>query len=444
MTITFAVEIDWAHDGTWTDETSRTRRVQIKSGFDLPGRAVAAIGRCVLTMDNGDQRFSPGYVSSPLYGDLLPRRHVRVSASDGVTAWVLFRGFVDEIAPDAGEWGRGECVITCVDGIALLDQQRIGVAHEDSKAVDEAVSAVVANAYTPPATSYADNGDALTHYGRSWQPEQTSCLDALREIAEAVYGRFFVARDGTPTYLSRDDRQDSSVSASVTLGDVAYWQRVRAVQPYRLVAYWRLNESSGSYAGDSSGNGYDGTASGVAWGQDGIGDGDTAAGFDGVNDYVAVYSEGLAGEFDGDEGTLMIWARRRLSTSTGHTVRIGTTGGMSYLAIYYDLANGRFRFRREASGSKIQNYYTATTEWVCLAMTYSRSADELKAYVNGVQAGATVTGLGAWVGELLLTQCALGSFYAVAPAQVWDGSLAHAALWNVALTPGEIAQIAGV
>jgi len=78
-------------------------------------------------------------------------------------------------------------------------QQRIGVAHENSKAVDDAVSAVVASAYTPPATCYADNGDTLTHYGRSWQ-EQTSCLDALREIAEAVYGRFYVARDGTPTF----------------------------------------------------------------------------------------------------------------------------------------------------------------------------------------------------------------------------------------------------
>jgi len=25
---------------------------------------------------------------------------------DGVTTWTLFRGFVDDIQPDAGEWAR--------------------------------------------------------------------------------------------------------------------------------------------------------------------------------------------------------------------------------------------------------------------------------------------------------------------------------------------------
>ena len=103
MVTTFTVEIDWDHDGTWTDETSRTRRALIRSGFggagnhaeDGSGENVAGVGRCTLTMDNTSQRFSPGYASGALYGKLLPRREVRVRATDGVTTWTLFRGFIE-------------------------------------------------------------------------------------------------------------------------------------------------------------------------------------------------------------------------------------------------------------------------------------------------------------------------------------------------------------
>jgi hypothetical protein len=305
---------------------------------------------------------------------------------------------------------------------------------------------VVANAYTPPATSYADNGDALTHYGRSWQPEQTSCLDALREIAEAVYGQFFIARDGTPTYLSRDDRQDSSVSAAVTLGDVAYWQRVKMMQPYHLVGYWRLNESSGTSAGDSSGSGHGGTASGVSWGEDGIGDGDTAAGFDGVNDYVDVYSAGLAGAFDGGAGTVSIWFHVR-------DAGVWTDGTNPYLVnITADSAN-RVELRKLASTQTLFVRYRAggvdkvvylpslsDVDYHHLVLTWDKAADEAKVYLDGGQVGSTLTGLGTWAGS----PAAMMVGAAGVCSGCWNGMLAHAALWDVALTPGEIAQMAGV
>jgi hypothetical protein len=220
MTTTFQVDIDWV-GGTWTNETSYLRRVQILSGFARPDDPVATTGRCRLTLDNTSKRFSPGDVNGPLYGDLLPRRRVRVRAFSGESdSWTLFNGWIDRIEPDAGGWGQGEVVIECVDGLALLAQQRIGVSYASTKTPEDAAEAVVNATYTPPASDYGGpSDDVLEHYGRTWKPEETTALQALREICEAVYARFFIERNGTVRLLQRESRLMGSSTPDLFLED---------------------------------------------------------------------------------------------------------------------------------------------------------------------------------------------------------------------------------
>ena len=152
------IEIDWNHNGTWIDETSRTRRVQIHTGFERPLDTVAAVGCCAITLDNSARRFSPGYAGGPLDGKLLPRRQVRISTSGGA---VMFRGTIERIVPEAGGISGDEVMIECVDGISLLARQRVGVSYESSKTVTDAITDLVNAAYTPPALDIHDNGDTL-------------------------------------------------------------------------------------------------------------------------------------------------------------------------------------------------------------------------------------------------------------------------------------------
>ena len=85
----------------------------------------------------------------------------------------------------------------------------------------------------------------------------------------------------------------------------AYAADVLATSP---IAYWKLNEGSGSTVEDSSGNGYDGSYTGVTW------DGETFLGdavpyFDGANDYANVYSAGLQSAVDFEEGCILAWCK---------------------------------------------------------------------------------------------------------------------------------------
>src|SRR3990172_7766040 len=177
MATTFTVEVDWTKTGTWVDETSRTRRVKCWAGFKAPGDPVAAVGRCVLTLDNSAQRFSPGNTAGALFGNLLPMRPVRVKATSGST-WTLFRGFIDRILPDVGKYGGQECVLECVDALAILAAQRASVVYAASKTVKDTVIALVESVYAPPAEDIVDNGDLVAHYGRPGDPK-TSTLMAL-------------------------------------------------------------------------------------------------------------------------------------------------------------------------------------------------------------------------------------------------------------------------
>lgn len=219
MSAQFEVAFDWNADGTWVDETAMLRGAAIELGFDRAEDPAAAGGWCELRMDNADRRFSPGNAAGPLAGRLLPGRAVRVRVTVGDTTWTLFRGVVARISPDSGQYGAQQVVIRAEDGMALLARARIGVAHVASIGVVAAVEDVVDQALDPPAADYASSADVLAHYGRAWLPEDTSARDALRTIAAAVYGRFFVARDGTTVFRPREMMQDPSVLPVLTVAD---------------------------------------------------------------------------------------------------------------------------------------------------------------------------------------------------------------------------------
>lgn len=220
MSTTFAVLIDW-DEGVSTNEIAYARRVKIRSGFDKPEDRVAAVGWCQITLDNSTKRFSPGYAAGPLHGKLLPRRLVRVRATTNGSSYWLFYGWIDKIEPAGGSWSTGEVVLHCVDGIALLQQKKIGVVYATEKSDSDAVAAVVAATYTPPATDYGEvfAEGMLTHYGRTWKPEETTAFDAILQICQATWARFFIGRNGVTILEQRTVLMSQEPSVVLTLDD---------------------------------------------------------------------------------------------------------------------------------------------------------------------------------------------------------------------------------
>ena len=75
------------------------------------------------------------------------------------------------------------------------------------------------------------------------------------------------------------------------------------------------------------------------------------------------------------------------------------------------------------------------------ALSWSKAAEEMKAYYSGSQEGSTQETLGIWAGDLASTTTLISS-QSTTPDQTWDGYIAHIAVWDSVLSPADIADLA--
>lgn len=223
------------------------------------------------------------------------------------------------------------------------------------------------------------------------------------------------------------------------LSSGAYWQQLLSIPD--LIALWRQNELTGTDSIDSSGNGHDGTYTGVTL-ADGVGpDGSPVPFFDGVNDLNDVYSAGLAAAFNEAEGSFIAWARVDegavwVDNARREIIRF-LASGTDFILMDKD-DNNLLRWSYTAGGTAETVTKAATPDgWFLMGLTWSATDDEVKAYYNGVQEGATQTGLGTFTGDLGATTTCIGAA-STAAANVWNGGVGIGALWGRALTGAEM------
>jgi hypothetical protein len=189
-----------------------------------------------------------------------------------------------------------------------------------------------------------------------------------------------------------------------------------------------------------------GVYTGVTLGEEGIGDGRTCPLFDGVNDYVNIFTTTFRDAFDEDEGSMMVWAKVADAGvwTDGVSRRALTVGvdGNNRVLLQKSVVANAFEYLYTAGGvSKLRASTISSVDWNVFAITWSKSADEVRAYLAGTQQGTTLNGLGVWVGNLSANTTVIGAGSTV-PAAVFHGYLAHVAIWDRPLTLTEIEDLA--
>jgi parallel beta-helix repeat protein len=210
--------------------------------------------------------------------------------------------------------------------------------------------------------------------------------------------------------------------------DDSYALTVQADVP---LAYYRLGESAGPTAADSSGNSLHGTyLNGPGLGSEGVfGAGlDTAASFDGINDLVEVPDHDLLRP---DQITVEAWVYPATGLGSNDTVLAKTTSS-SWNDGYgmYNMSGGQITFFVNRIGDRV-SADLALDEWSHVVGTYD--GHMLRLYVNGEQLatkalGTTITHS---LAPLRIGQGAYSGY-------TWTGRIDEVAIYNRALSAQQI------
>ena len=208
-----------------------------------------------------------------------------------------------------------------------------------------------------------------------------------------------------------------------------YASKVLATAPANLLAYWKLDETSGTVAADSSGNGRDGAYSGVDLGGATFVDGSPAPRFNGDGGLVNINS--AASAFNGLTGTAMLWLKTSSWADNSFALSLSGAAG-NYLWVRKNNPDLRVVYR--ANGvTKVFDVTTASSDWNHFVLTWDYVADQGKAYWNGAQNGATQNSLGEWAG----TPVSIVGAYNPTGSFPFTGNIAQVAFWDTALSAAE-------
>jgi len=147
--------------------------------------------------------------------------------------------------------------------------------------------------------------------------------------------------------------------------------------------------------------------------------------------------------FLGDKGTILAVAQVAnvgvWTDSKARNIVTFIVGAGDQVYIQRTAANNTVQFVYRAGGVLETQTSGALTslDFVFYAMTWSKSDDEVRYYINGLQAGLTDTVLGTWVGDLDHIKMNIGAS-TTAPLNPWSGNIAAAAYWSCALAPEAI------
>ena len=111
---------------TWTDVTSYVRSINTSRGRTDDWQNFDS-GNATVVLDNRDRRYDPTYAAGPYYGNLLPRRQIRIDATTdgGTTYYNIFTGFIDGWPVNLTNAGYDSTVtINCYDALGLLAQDK--------------------------------------------------------------------------------------------------------------------------------------------------------------------------------------------------------------------------------------------------------------------------------------------------------------------------------
>lgn len=197
------------------DISERVRTVNLNRGRTGLFQEFPA-GAATIELNNHDRAFDPVYTGSPFYGNIIPRRKIRVTSGNELQ----FVGYVNDWNLDYLPNNDSVATAICIDDTGFLNGISLPAFSTSSVYSGERINDILdLPEVNWPATA-RDIDPGLSLLGTQAIDDGTNALTYIQKVAETEPGLFFMAKNGNLTFREklRPINVDTAVNFSKSSG----------------------------------------------------------------------------------------------------------------------------------------------------------------------------------------------------------------------------------
>lgn len=195
------------------DVTSRVRNYSIQRGKSRQLDTFRA-GIASVTFDNSDRAFDPTYTASPFYGQIVPKREVRITTNDARQ----YTGLIDDWNLDYAPQGDSVATIVASDGFAKLANQTLTGGTATAQLSGARVNAILDSSDVLWPTDARSIDPGTITLGADVQAVDANVLTYLQTVEQSEGGHLYVDKSGNIVFVDKDGTTPVGTSA-ITLAD---------------------------------------------------------------------------------------------------------------------------------------------------------------------------------------------------------------------------------
>ena len=231
---TYKLQVDWNNDGDWGDtgeeiDMGRVRGITCSFGRDrasqLTGKSKAGTLRAVLDNRSGD--YNQFNSDSPIYGNILPGRPVRLlGTSTTQSDQAIWQGYLVRITPQVFLGGDQTAILQATGPLGQVNLDQIEVPMVTSQRTDQVVDDILDAAGWAAGSSYRTLDTGKTTISRYWK-SQSYAIPALQEVESTEGGFIREGKDGKIVFDNRHHRlSGAALTSQATYSDASGAARV--------------------------------------------------------------------------------------------------------------------------------------------------------------------------------------------------------------------------
>lgn len=156
-------------------------------------------GQLSVAFRNATRAFDPTFEASPFFGQIVPKRAIRVSTNDKIQ----FQGVVDDWNVSYERGGNSLAVAQCFDSISFLAGRSFGDVSFSEESTKERIGSVLDEIGW--SDELRDLGDTVTNVVSDTVSADTNVLEYLQKLARGEPGDLFIDKTSKVKFVGRNE-----------------------------------------------------------------------------------------------------------------------------------------------------------------------------------------------------------------------------------------------